>query len=572
MTSKKGPKSNTAGNTKSMKDFEKTAAVYVRWSSKEKTDENRGDQNMSLAAQKVEAEKYALSLGYKVVKIYSEPLGTSVSKYSNKETKVFNQALEEMGTLYHTLVMDEGTRFTREHLFENDLRTITTLNKIRESGGRLISRDGFDTDDLESMGGRLKLMVQVEIAAAESEKLSFRSRRGKEEMARRNLCSGGAEPYGLKAVKYDDRPTDLERVPEECEVAKRIFDMLLAGASTNEVAQVLNKEGVPTKTGGNWQSSMIARLARRPHWIGHRYHKGDVTRDENGEPYMCQWGQIIDPAKFYAVQEIFKGRAQKRIPRGPRNRRYKGVSLLSALCKCGDCGFNMHTNFGQKTEAEKNRDLPLKYQSCVTCKPRHSVNAHMLEDYIVTEALTHLAKQDPNSDMVTEVARQWLHKHSVGSLQMQSSLHSEAVSIQARIDELSEWYFVDQKINKEQFDELTTTLQGKLAAVEAELATSGAVEELDVSPLFDLLQSSDEESLCGEGSAWSQLPLYEQRVILNCIVDNVVVDRVEGWRTTGDKIPERTTITFNTDAECIEKAVRADQAHLNPKQLAKANA
>ena len=128
MTSKKGPKSNTAGNTKSMKDFEKTAAVYVRWSSKEKTDENRGDQNMSLAAQKVEAEKYALSLGYKVVKIYSEPLGTSVSKYSNKETKVFNQALEEMGTLYHTLVMDEGTRFTREHLFENELRTITTLN------------------------------------------------------------------------------------------------------------------------------------------------------------------------------------------------------------------------------------------------------------------------------------------------------------------------------------------------------------------------------------------------------------------------------------------------------------
>jgi DNA invertase Pin-like site-specific DNA recombinase len=549
---KKTPKSESCGLNTSMKDFEKTAALYVRWSSTEKTNENRGDQNMSLAAQKAEAEKFAQSLGFTVVKIYSEPLGTSVSKYSNKETKVFNKALEDMGELYHTLVMDEGSRFTREHLFEQDLRTIKTLNTIRESGGRLISRDGFDTQDLESMGGRLKLMVQVEIAAAESEKLSFRVRRGKAELARRNLWTGGKPPYGLKVVKYEDRPNDLERVDEECEVAVRIFDMYLAGASGTEIAKILNDEGTFSKEGARWAPSQLARLVRKKHWIGHRSHGDDVCRDENGEPFMCQWGQIIDPQKFYAVDQILSSRA-KHSGGGIRKR---GVYLLAGLVKC-DCGSKMHTTTRKPNPAQRVKNHA-KYIRCHACKPNHTTDGYQVEDIIVTQALTHLAQQDPESNMVTEVARQWLHKHSVGTIRAQGLLENEAAQIQYRIKELEDRYFIEQQIDRERFEEMSTTLQGKLAAVEAELVTTGVVEELDITPLFDLLQCSDGESLTGEGSAWSQLPLYEQRVIMNCIIDSVLIVRMEGCGIR-DKLSERISITFNEDEICIEKATRADK-------------
>ena len=105
---------------------------------------------------------------------------------------------------------------------------------------------------------------------------------------------------------------------------------------------------------------------------------------------------------------------------------------------------------------------------------------------------------------------------------------------------------------------MSTTLQGQLAAVEAELVTSGVVEELDVTPLLDLIQSSDGESITGEGSAWSELPLYEQRVIINCIIDSVLIVRMEGCGIR-DKLAERISITFNEDEICIEQSTRADK-------------
>jgi DNA invertase Pin-like site-specific DNA recombinase len=535
------------------KDLEKTAALYVRWSQTERSDENRGDQNMSLAAQKAEAEKFAQSLGLNVVKIYSEPLGTSVSRFSDKQTKIFDQALEDMGEVYHTLVIDEATRFNRRGVLDKSLRVVTTLNRIVEAGGRMVSRDGMlDTDTLGDMGGRLKLIIGMEFAAEESEKLSFRVKRGKAELARRNLWTGGKPPYGLKVVKYEDRPNDLERVDEECEVAVRIFDMFLAGASGTEIAQVLNDEGTFSQQGARWTPSNLARLVRRKHWIGHRSHGDDVTRDENGEPFMCQWGQIIDPQKFYAVDQILSARA-KHSGGGIRKR---GVYLLSGLVKC-ECGSKMHTTTRKPNPAQRVKNHA-KYVRCHACKPNHTTDGYQVEDIIVTQALSHLAQQDPDSNMVTEVARQWLHKHSVNSIRAQGILENEAASLQARIKELEDRYFVEQQIDKERFEDMSTTLQGKLAAVEAELVTSGVVEELDVTPLFDLLQSSDGESITGEGSAWSELPLYEQRVILACIVDSVLIVKMEGCGIR-DKLTERISITFNDDEICIEQATRADK-------------
>ena len=553
---KKGPVSKSDGKQSGMGNkFEKTAALYVRYSHAERTDENRGDENMSLAAQKDQTERFAQSLGLNVVKIYSEPLGTSVSRFSDKETKVFKKALADMGEVYHTLVMDEGTRFSR--LKPMTIDTVTTLNTISEAGGRMISRDGkCDTDTLDTIGGRLNFIIGMEFAAEESEKISYRSKRGKEEAARRNLWDGGQAPYGLKVVRYQDRPTDLERVDEECEVAVRIFDMIIAGASTSNVAKILNDEGIRTKKGKLFHSSLICRMVRNKLWIGLRTNHDDVARDEDGEPFMCQWGQIIDPAKFYAVDEILKKRNRRRAAGDFARKR---CHLLAGMVNCGCGGTTTTRHVKAKTTASTlGYRNDARYQRCSVCKPVHSVNGFILEEVIVTQALSHLAQQDPNSNMVTEVARQWIHKHSVGNIRVQNALQSEAVKIQARINELTEWYFVDQKISKDQFDELTTTLQGKLTAIEAELVTSGAVEGLDVSPLFDLLQSSDGESLTGEGSAWSQLPIYEQRVILSCIIDNVVVSKMEGCGIH-DKIAERTSITFNADEDCIEQAIRADR-------------
>ena len=155
----RAPKSKKSGIGKTMEnDLNNTAALYVRWSSTEKTNDNRGDQNMSLAAQKAEAEKFAQSLGLTVVKIYSEPLGTSVSRFSDKETKVFNQALEDADELQKQRVILAPEAFRKE---ERKFRrkTANLQRKVQQRNQEFIRLKAFATRKYEQERAQALLSV-----------------------------------------------------------------------------------------------------------------------------------------------------------------------------------------------------------------------------------------------------------------------------------------------------------------------------------------------------------------------------------------------------------------------------
>jgi DNA invertase Pin-like site-specific DNA recombinase len=560
MASKKGPKSNTGGKNLSMKDFETTAAIYVRKSS---DGDKRSGENMSLAAQKTECEAWAKANGLNIVETFTEPLGTSASK-TLKKMKQFQKGLDGLGLKYHTLICHELSRSTR--LDSLNVENAEWLKRVADSGGRVISLCGWiDTDGLDQMSNRVMLNLGFEFAAQEAEKISVRSKRGQAENRRRNKWNGGQPPFGLDIAIVDEHGTkDLVPNEKEIEAFKDACQMTLDGARSSEIAHKWNEAGVLTKKGGRWNSSAVSRLYRNHHWLGYRTYKGKPMLDDKGEPVNGPWGQLIDPAMLFGSREIISSRqVQKGQKKDWSTKEKQGKSLLAGLVYC-HCGDRMNSTSSTCTY-HKNAPQKRSYQRCQKCTPVHSVNQDYFYEHVIVSALTHLAQQKPSSDMITEVARVWLHQNDVGSLRMAKTLKGKAVELSARKDELLEM-FTDGVISKDDFKEGVTKLDGKLLAIEAELA-SCPPEEIDITPLFDLLACCDGKSvsMIGEGSPWAALQHHQQRTIINCIVKEINVDKPEGAMPT-THIRERIKIDFNTDAECIEQATRSDQYNRRPRK------
>ena len=80
----------------------------------------------------------------------------------------------------------------------------------------------------------------------------------------------------------------------------------------------------------------------------------------------------------------------------------------------------------------------------------------------------------------------------------------------------------------------------------------------DLSPLFDLVQSSDDPDcdIVGEGSAWMALAPHQRREIVRCLVDKVTVERRP---KPGDDIEGRLAIEFTTEDNVIHLAHRSER-------------
>ena len=90
------------------------AAIYTRKSS---LDERAGD-NRSTTAQERESRALAERLGFEVVEVYAEAIGTSASHLTNDARPEFVRAMVDMGTRFDVLVAWALGRVTRKGIAE----------------------------------------------------------------------------------------------------------------------------------------------------------------------------------------------------------------------------------------------------------------------------------------------------------------------------------------------------------------------------------------------------------------------------------------------------------------------
>ncbi len=105
-------------------------------------------------------------------------------------------------------------------------------------------------------------------------------------------------PYG-----YDKQDDALVPDSEEADHVTAFFRMYQAGMSLRQIAEVANRQGLPTSRGGRWQASTLRHMLRNPIYVG-RVRRNGMVR-ESGAP------GLIDPGLFETVQNGLTRRGKR---------------------------------------------------------------------------------------------------------------------------------------------------------------------------------------------------------------------------------------------------------------------
>lgn len=116
-------------------------------------------------------------------------------------------------------------------------------------------------------GGRMdtvQIGMHGVIGQMQREEGARKTRRGLAGVVRSGRSAGG-RAYGYHPI--NGKPGELEIVPEEAEVIRRIFSMYAAGTAPRSIAPILNSEGVAPPRGARWNASTINGNGQRGHGI-----------------------------------------------------------------------------------------------------------------------------------------------------------------------------------------------------------------------------------------------------------------------------------------------------------------
>jgi DNA invertase Pin-like site-specific DNA recombinase len=136
------------------------------------------------------------------------------------------------------------------------------LRDVRQHGADVVSCSNAENDYLKDdpQDPTRKLIRQVLGAVSEFERalIKLRLHRGRALKAERGGFAYGSPPFGYRADGGE-----LVPVPEEQAAIQLAVELFRSGASLREIGVALAERGYPSKRGGSWYPSTMARLLDR---------------------------------------------------------------------------------------------------------------------------------------------------------------------------------------------------------------------------------------------------------------------------------------------------------------------
>src|ERR1700693_2106462 len=235
--------------------------------------------------------------------------------------------------------------------------------------GEEFSRGGVEVVYLKSPAGsspedQLVVQFQGMIAEYERAQIAERSRRGKRHKAQQgvvNVLSGA--PYGYRYMRKTDTSAAYYQVVErDAGVVRMVFKMYTQERlSINDIARVLNKRGISTKTGKTrWERSVVWAMLRNPAYEGKAcYGKTEQSprqritrplRQKNGisnrtnchrDRPRADWIEVSVPA---LVRKETFALAQEQLTKNKQHspRRTIEPTLLQGMLVCQQCGYALY--------------------------------------------------------------------------------------------------------------------------------------------------------------------------------------------------------------------------------------
>lgn len=215
------------------------------------------EQESSMATQMMAYERIiSLHSEWTLVGIYADKGKTGTN--TGKRTE-FNRMTDDAKEGKIDLILVKSvSRFSR-----NTVDLLKTIRELKDHGvGVYFEKENIDTSTLNS---ELLLTVFAAFAQEESFSISENMRRGMRQRFKLGI------PKVSRVYGYDNLERRVLSINDEKgAVVRRIFDMYLNGASTIEIAETLNEEGVkpPIENSNEWYPNSVKCIIQNEKYAG----------------------------------------------------------------------------------------------------------------------------------------------------------------------------------------------------------------------------------------------------------------------------------------------------------------
>ena len=327
-------------------------AIYARVST-----EWQAEHGYSIGTQIEACRKKAAEMGAFVVKEYIDD-GYSGGFLERPALDNLRDAVQD--GLYEAVIFHDADRMARKLIHQ-----LILTEELEKAGCRpVFVLERFDN----TPEGNMSYQMKGVFAEYERAKIRERTMRGKRAKLRAGKAINDSHIYG-----YDfDRETCCYVVnPAEAEIVKRVYQWYVVDmvGGCEVIADMLNKQGIPSPTGVKWCASSVRNIIHRPHYTGRyfantKYHKKTGPKSYKKIPRPREeWIEMTCPAIIPAELH------EKALEIKSKKRTYKtwkknnDIGLLQGLAYCGHCG----TRIRICTDGKRGR----RWYQCPESAPRN---------------------------------------------------------------------------------------------------------------------------------------------------------------------------------------------------------
>ena len=243
------------------------AALYARFSTELQSKESIHDQFR-------QCERFADQQGFEIVSRYSD---AGISGGTSERAGYQAMLTAARAAAFDVVVVEDISR-----LWRSRAEFGTASSELEDRGIHLVTLVG---DDTRRDGYGLVLGIKHAIAEAARREISYRTRRGMEGLALAGKSTGG-KCYGY--------------APGEADVVRRIYAMAAGGLKPSQIAQTLNREGVPGPRGPRWSLNACKRILANERYRGRlvwgRTQLSGGARDSRSKrPVARPGGPLVSP-------------------------------------------------------------------------------------------------------------------------------------------------------------------------------------------------------------------------------------------------------------------------------------
>ncbi len=478
----------------------KKTVIYARFSTDLQSDASIEDQ---IAA----CRRYAECEGHEVVGTYSDAAKSGASTIGRDGLQ--DLMADAKAGAFNAVLVESLDRISRD---QEDLAHI--WKRLSFLGVDLVAIGEGKADHIAvGVRGLLGALYLKDLADKTRRGLSGRISAGK---------SAGGKAYGYRPVP--GQPGELEIVPEEAAVVRRIFEEYAGGKSPRQIAAGLNADGILPPRGAQWAANTINGSVKRGTgilrvelyrgklvWNKLRYVKDPNTgkrvsrlnpREEWQEadaPHL----RLIDGELWQRVQARAEQRRHDTSIKAKGQRRF-----LSGLLKCGSCQSSMVVSGGghdpndRRIRCSRNRESG-------TCDHSRSYRLQAIELCVVEVLRDVLSREDALKEFLdVYVERRKARMQDIAKRRRKAEIAFKRADDAAQ--RLVSMY-ADDKISLEHFNREYPKRCAEADEAKRELARTAEAPAIDLHPnawqahteavqnLYEILQRSavngDEQTL-----------------------------------------------------------------------------